>query len=147
MRNSYFVTEEKSPIDSRTNGSVLDREVCSALKRPWPPLEVAPSSQLYYSVVSTLGPGLPKPTEKQSIIRLRCLLRDEGRQDTRRGRGKLGSAPLLVMKKGEALAELSQGKIEHMSTSSAVACHPKEKRLCLLLVVRIFFSLCSFLSG
>lgn len=93
MRDSYFVTEEKSPIDSRTNGSVLDREVCSALKRQWPPLEVAPSSQLYYSVVSTLGPGLPKPTEKQSIICLRCLLRDEGRQDTEGEEGYWAQLP------------------------------------------------------
>lgn len=78
MRNSYFFTEEKSRIDPKTNVSVLDREVCSALKRQWPLLEVAPTSQLYCSVVSTLGPGLPKPMERQSIICLRRPLR--GRQ-------------------------------------------------------------------
>lgn len=114
MRNSYFFTKEKSHIDPKTNRSVLDREVCSALKRQWSQLEVVLSSQLYCSVVSTLGHGLPKPMEKQCLICLWYLLREEGWQDTRRGRGKLGSAPLLVIKKGEALAKLIQGKMDPM---------------------------------
>lgn len=73
-------TEKKSHLDPRMKQKCFKQRVCSPLKRQWTQLEVALSSWLYYSVISTLGPGLPKPMGKKCVFCLWCLPREEGRQ-------------------------------------------------------------------